>query len=348
MHPCFGVLIVSRNNYEMQQLWHSKWVFPKGTIVLNIDEGSTDENRTFGIEVCKRLGISFLDSDLPGMHFNLVQAFRFFMERDVSWILYSQHDAYPLGSKTLDTLNQNIRSGKYNGFGIIGFNVHDGEKEVQDFCESRIEYKTTARSVLQLGDGWYRRKSGSRILYPHKFGELFSVESVHWSNALISSDSFFNKIIPDPFYRFFHAWDDLAFQFLLQETPNVVDSTLPFAHDQSLKTLVGLPPQSPHSKSEAERFVHYNTWGHLEHWKQKWGFEWNVDKNILLRHPRVKTLEKSIRTKFLWNLYLESTSGLETQTRYDIRMQLNNNLPSLLMTEFYNHDPRNGFLKTFD
>lgn len=348
MHSHFGVLIISRNNYDMQKLWHSKWVLPKGTPILNIDEGSTKENRALGIKICKSLGISFLDSDIPGMHFNLIQAFRFFMERDISWILYSQHDAYPLGDKTLEILSHNIRNGKYDKFGIIGFNVHDGKEEIQDFYESRFEYQTTARGVLQLGDGWYRNRPGSRIQYPNKLGHLFAVESVHWSNALMSRDAFFSNIIPDPFYRFFHAWDDIAFQFLSRETPNVVDSTLSFAHDQGLKSLVGLPAQSPFSNSESARYFHYNTWGHLEHWKQKWGFEWNVNKSLLLRHRQINNISKCIRTKFLYNRYLKYSSRLETQTRYDIRVELNNILPSLLMTEFYKHDPRNGFLRVYD
>jgi hypothetical protein len=343
----FGVLIVSRNNYEMQRIWRERWNLPKNSIVLNIDEGSTQAQRKIGVDICKKLGIHFLDSDVPGLHFNLIQAFRFFMERGIDWILYSQHDAYPLGEYTLRNLNKNIIDGKYDSFGVIGFNVHDGPDSIKDFDELRMKYQTTARSILQLGNGWYSPKSGSRITYPKVLGKMFAVESVHWSNALLSKKSFFDHIKPDPFYMFFHAWDDIAFQFLSKEIPNVVDSSLSFAHNQSLKMLVNLPSQSPKTESEKKRFFYYNKWGHLEHWREKWGFRWDVQKIAFDRFPLLEPLPHLMRTRVLWNLYSSRISCLETRTRYDIRVSLNEVLPSTLMTEFYNHDPKHGFLKDY-
>jgi len=327
--------------------WLEKWRDGRNFIIVNIDEGSTKNNLEFGNRECARLGIHFEKSNPPGMHNNILQASSVMRSMGVEWLLYSQHDAYPLVSNIEELLQARIESGRYEGFGVIGFNTHHNE-EIALYSPKTFSYQTTARTVLEKGNGYYRNRRDARIKYPKDPGLMFAVESVHWTNALINIEMFRNFIDPDPFYFLFHSWDDIAFQFLKKDIYNVVDSSIPTAHEQSLKEKHGLPMNSPKNPSSEVQGHYFGRWGHLEHWESKWGFRWDVRKVIFDKYTCINYIYENYANASLRRIIERPISNCETLARFDIRTRLDGQLPSSLLQKFYEHDPKFGFLKTFE
>ena len=150
----------------------------------------------------------------------------------------------------------------------------------------------------------------------------------HANNPVLSLDQYRKFIEPSDQYHFFHAWDDICFQFLYNNVHNICLPQFTLAHEQYLKPKFGLPRSSP-SLGEAKTYTiekdgeeaqvsgnnsevrehFYGKWGQLDVWKERWGFDY------------------ADRTTF------ESVKG---------------NYEGTLLNEFYNHDPMNGPLKSFD
>ena len=72
----------------------------------------------------------------------------------------------------------------------------------------------------------------------------------------------------------------------------------------------GLPKSSP-NVDETTRKHFYSKWGHLDVWKNRWGFEYGLGKR--------KTFES-----------------------------VKHNYEGTLLVDFYNHDPINGPLRSFN
>ena len=306
-----GILFTSRNNYPMLSDWCKK-VDRENFITLNIDEDSTPKNKELGSKICSDNNIVYMNREERGMQNNMVTAINYFKSKGVKWIIWFQHDCWPLTDNFFSKLSKLISTGKLDTFGTIGFNVFDSQREINLYYNGDRSLKTTARCPLEPGDFWYRSKQiwpNTAVDYNHEgFQKPFAVESIAWLSVGLNIDLFEKHIIPTDDYHFFHAWDDMCFQFLYNNIYNVVLPSFCVAHNQALKVKHGIPKNSPKSDEKTREFYH-SKWGHHKVWKDRWGFDYG-DRNTF--------------------------EAVKDQYR------------GTLLYEFYNHDPANGPLCSFD
>ena len=344
-----GLLIISKNNYELLDVWFKNYDYSNFEI-LNIDDGSSIEQNLIGKQKCFNHDIDFLESDKPGVQNNIKQAINFFEKKKISWIIYQHHDSYPLTENLYGKLQKYLNNPLIYQFGVIGFNVFCSTNNDLDYCKksSSLPLRTTARSPLELGDGWYRVRKGSRINYA-EVNKPFAVESVMWTVALINSSSFLKHIEIDDNYQFFHAWDDIAFQFLNKNIYNIVLPDIHFIHDQQIKEKFSIPKNSSTANIKKRQYF----WGRFDHlsvWEKKWKFKYDVNKkkyfflkkNFLLIYKIINKFCKLIYGKDIYEL-----DNLETVARETFKKN-ENEFKGTLIVDFFNHDPKKGPLKTFE
>ena len=304
-----GILFTSRNNYQLLDNW-IKTVDTEDCKILSIDEDSTEDNRKIGKEVCQRNGIAYMDREERGMQNNIVTACSYFEPLGVKWLIWFQHDCFPLNGRFFNKFSNLTLSGKLDKFGVIGFNAHHKQLAHQRYDEGIRELNDTARTPLEVGDFWYRRKEwwpSARVDYTKGFDKPFAVESVAWYSAAVSIDMYMENITPTDDYHFFHAWDDIAFQFLYKNIYNVCLPYLDIKHHQQTKKKFGVPTNSPRAGDKREHY--YGKWGMLEVWKDRWGFD-----------------------------YMDRSTFESVKERYE----------GTLLWDFYHHDPADGPLESFD
>jgi len=307
-----GLLLTSRNNYELLREWYSL-TDNAGLEILNIDEDSTDEQKALGEKYCKELGITYMDREERGLQNNLTTACNYFEEKGIEWVVHFQHDCYPLNDNFFIKLKEYLSDGKLDEFGVVGFNILHGPKDMVKWNGDDTPVLTTARTPLEPGDNWYRHKDqGHPTRYVHPIGEKrpFVVESVLFVVAMINIKQYNKYITPTGEYHFFGAWDDVAFQFLYQNVYNIVLPQFSCAHEQHRKPKHGIPKSSPTNVAEREHY--FGKWGHLEVWKERWGFEFS-----------------------------------NPQSRIDFE-KIKEEYKDTLLYEFYQHDPINGPMKFLD
>jgi hypothetical protein len=344
----FGILIATKNTYSMVEEWIGLYNY-SGISILNLDLNSDKESRLKGKKICKKHGIAFRDCNSTEMQDNINQALQYFYkEEGIEWMLYMHHDAYPMLKNTLTQLNDILlNSSKIKEFGVIGFNIYHDQFDLSQFDANKPQFMTTARTPLELGNGYYNRRVESRVDYSKFKFKPFAVESVFWSTALINYHQFNKYITIDTAFNFFHSWDDVAFQFLSHNVYNIVIPSLSFGHDQSLKAKHNLPTSSPNDDiKKVEK--HYGRFDHLSIWRDKWEFDYSVSKCLFGGDGRINrngVINKAI-SKISELTQYDFASSLDTVTRKSYRKQygINKNF----LDDFYDHDPKNGPLKYFD
>jgi len=258
------------------------------------------------------------------------------------------HDAYPMLKDTLFQLNDILsNSKKIKDFGVVGFNIYHDQFDLNKFDVDKPKLMTTARTSLELGNGYYNTRVESRVDY-HQFQfKPFAVESVMWSTALINYYQFNKYITIDVEFNFFHSWDDVAFQFLSNNIYNIVIPSLSFGHDQSLKVKHNLPISSPNGEIEEVQKL-YGRGDHLSIWKDKWGFDYSVSKclfggdSFINKGGRINKIITVISKLINYDF----SSSLKTVARRKYKNQYGKD--KNLLDDFYGHDPKNGPLKYFD
>jgi|TARA_B100001971_G_scaffold212638_1_gene243399 hypothetical protein len=314
MDKKIGILFTARNNYKLLDSWMNM-VDIEGLEVLSIDEDSDKNNKEQGKQICEKHNVVYMDREERGMQNNIVTACNYYKPKGIEWIIWFQHDCFPFTNNFFTELNKTLSSGKCNKFGVLGFNAHQAKASMYQLERGNQELDVTGRAPLEPGDYWYRNKKywgKSRPDYSNpEFKKPFAVESVAWYSAMVNIDMYLEHIIPTDDYHFFHAWDDIAFQFLYRNIYNVCLPSFDIKHDKDHKVALGFPVSSPHGNAEQNslRDHLYGKWGHLEVWKERWGWDYNA------------------RDEF---------GRVEEQYK------------DTLLSKFYNHDPANGPLKSFD
>jgi len=273
-----GILLTSRNNYSMLEEWCAL-VNREGFPVLNIDEDSNLSNKEFGKAVCKYNDIHYMDREERGLQNNLTTATNYFKELGIEWFIWFQHDCWPLTGSFFTKFNSMADSGKLDEFGTVGFNVLNGDWELThwDPATGHAPLMTTARSPLEIGDDWYRHpdkypdKEG--VNYANFFTTPFAVESICWTSIALNCKQFTKHIEPCSDYQFYHAWDDICFQFLNKNVYNIVIPWFHMGHNQEIKRSHGIAISSS-QKDHPLREHYFGKWGHLDVWEERWGFRY--------------------------------------------------------------------------
>ena len=337
----FGLFLVCKNSYDVLQLFFDKHDYSSDYIYV-LDLGSSPDQIELGKNICSSQTASFDHAHSSNMQDNIDQACDFFLAQGINWIFYCHQDVYPLTPDWRHKLSAELARIMPGNQGVVGINVYH-DREINDWDPSSPRLMTTARAPLELGNGYYDSRPGSRVDYS-KFepDKPFLVETPFWSSCIIDITSFKRHINIDDNFMFFHAFDDMCFQFLQKNIPNFVLPQISFAHDQSMKLAAGKPKNSSTSGSEKEIVRLYGRFDHLSLWLSKWGFEYKVGKTVVGdSYFLARIIDRIERASAL-----DLTSRLETIARKSFPKDGRYN--GTLIEEFFNHDPRSGPFKYFN
>ena len=220
-------------------------------------------------------------------------------------------------------------------------NVYHDKEDINQFDGSK-KWMTSARSFLQIGDGWYRRRKICRVNYNKFLYEDFLAESIMWVLAACHVKTFRKIIRVDNNYDFLLGFDDLLYQVLLNDCYNLVLSNLDLAHDQSLKEGSGIQKKSTIASLDQIK-KNYGRIDRFEVWKRKFGFSFNLEKKF---SNYISLLLYKIMRKILIIFKPKYYSGLNTILRDEYKTNTNVK-KSKLTDQFFNHDPANGPIKYF-
>jgi len=293
-----GILLTSRNNYEfMEKFWIPKTigVCDLDCKILNIDEDSNEVEKQRGRELCKKHNISYMDREEPGMHHNIDTAIRFFGE-SVKYIIWFQHDCWPLQKDFFVKFNKLVKEGHLENFGTIGFNsiakniFKKRHKNIlEDFRSGKKPLGVLSRSNLEQAGGkdwYYCGIRGGRIKNPvnkkHFCGPSAIAVPV-WYAIAVNTFLFKKEIDINRKFYFFKSWDDISFQFLSKNIYNIVLPDLYIEHRPDLKRKVGLPRLSVSGVKKNDKY-HSISGHHGSEWIKQWG--WNFDKPITFEKVR--------------------------------------------------------------
>tara|TARA_Y100001937_G_scaffold51072_1_gene71072 strand:- start:1117 stop:2100 length:984 start_codon:yes stop_codon:yes gene_type:complete len=316
-----AILFTSRNNYDLLDKWLSE-VDWNGFEVLNIDEDSEHLEVQKGKSICKKHNITYMDRDKRGLLNNITTAMEYYQDSDVDWVIWFQHDCFPLTPNFFDRVNKVMSAGDLDDFGCVGFNTFHKVNGLYEKGDRSLHY--VARAPLEPGDNWYRNHkqwSNTRVrLQTDSFKKPFSVEIPAAFCVALNLTMWGKYITPIDDYHFMNVFDEIGFQYLNQNIHNVVLPYLHIGHEPERKIEINIPKVSSkaHKANQRGKYVkeHFD---HDDKYFGKWGlsvFEnrWGVDYD-------------NARPSFE-----------KVKDRYE----------GTLLIDFYNHDPIKGPLKSFD
>lgn len=285
-----GVLLTSRNNYEfMEKFWIPNMI---GKVdidfkILNIDEDSTKEEKDYGRRICEENGIFFMNREEKGMHHNIDTATRFF-GNDIKYIIWFQHDCWPLQKDFFSKFNGLVHSGKLKEFGTVGFNAlaqnmfkNKGEhkKMIEQLLNGEKPMGVLSRSHLEsagIGDMYYcGHKIKNRIKQPvpkKLFLKPFACSVPIWYAIAINVSQFKKYIDMNRKFYFFKSWDDISCQFLNKNIYNIVLPDFYIEHRPDLKRKVGLPQLSNKPVKKGNETYHQSSGYNPKYWIKQWGW----------------------------------------------------------------------------
>jgi hypothetical protein len=313
-----GIFLISKNNYEMlENVWIPNMDY-NGFEVVNIDEGSTEEQIALGKKICKDNNILFMERDRKGLHSKVEQCCKYFKEKGIKYLIWFQHDCWFLKKDSLKDFNEMVTNGVLDDYGAVGFNglatdvVANRDADIESITKGKSPLGVMARNPLQ-NRVWLVGTKGAKFkpIDPNKYKNPFAIESVAWFAIAINIDKYFETIKPDYNYDFHIAWDDVCYQFLKNNVYNIVLPKIYIEHRPDLKIQYNLPHNSAkYTRNKENNKFFENNIDHMEYWKQKWGFSWGD-----LAHKEFKSVKQ----------------------RYE----------NTLLLDFYTHNPDNGPLKEF-
>lgn len=318
------ILVTSRNNYQLLDKYWAPNICAmnkSGYPILNIDEDSSDEEKLLGKKVCEKHGIQYLDREERGMANNLVTAAKTFP--DAKFIVWFQSDCWPIQDTFFQDFDQLVANGKLDDFAIVGFNglginiLHEHyERMRKDALNGKIPIGVVGRSPLEVGDMWYCGVGSRRIKYPlkdhEKFKKPFSVSIAAWFAAAVNVKKMcqcMDAETSSKYFPWFHSWDDICCQFLAKNIHNITLPHLYVDHRPDLKPDVGVPERAVRLGKKGIETFHPQSGISDKTWQKVWGFS-----------------------------YDKRESFAKVEKRYK----------GTLLQRFYNHNPQNGPLETFD
>lgn len=314
-----GILITSRNNYKMMDIFWGPRIKNGAYTVLNIDEDSSSEQKALGKSICSKYGFTYMDREKRGILYNIDSAIRFFGD-GVKYIVWFQTDCWPLQDHFFPSFEKLVDSKQLDDFGIVGFNSlaenilerHNYDVMIDELKADNMPIGVMARSPLECGDQWYcgiKSRRIKRAINGKLFRKPFAVEIIAWFGAAVNVQKYKEHIDIDHPFQWSHSWDDICLQFLRQNIYNITLPSLYIDHRPDLKPKCGLPKRAARLAYKGDDTYHSLVGFTEKEWKKVWGFEYDNRKTFK------KTIKKYKRT---------------------------------LLHKFYNHNPQEGPLKIFD
>lgn len=336
----FGIFLVCKNNYELLKVWFENGNYSEiPVLVLDISSNKSNLDYAKKLQIKFKFELKIAKSGI--MQENIYEALNYFNSKKIYWVMYTHQDAYPLTKNWISLLNEKLKILSLDKIGVVGFNIYH-DNEIKNWNEdSNFKLMTTARSPLELGNGYYDSRPGSRVDYRNfDKNRMFLVETPMWTTCLFNKN-YMEKIKIDKKFNFFHSIDDICFQYLNLGIYNIAIPDICFAHDQSIKVKKGFEKNSSTSGNKKKIEHLYGRFDHLKIWKEKWLFDYYPNKVILGRsHFFAKTVDKIEKM-----INLDISSNLNTIARLSFDYK---KFEGTLLNEFFMNDPKNGPLRYLD
>lgn len=307
----------SRNNYEMLEKEVIPYLNNEGYSIVNVDDKSSDEQKERGRKICRKHNIAFLENTGRGLQCATKTVSDYLVEVncEAEWLVHMTHDNFPLIDDFFSKLDKLVSNSDFSSFGCIGFNHLDlGKKTAKSFSSWKsgknvIGMVGLAR-LAKIGDqkGYWYDPKTIHLDWS-VWGQPFSVEVIPYMSFALNLQLFREHITVTDRLKLFFWGDDLCMQFLRKGIENICVPCFYTLNRQDLKAKHDIPTVSASGSKKGDDF-HFEPYGdHFEYWSDVWG--WNLKER-------------------------ESFSDVLSQYR------------GTLLESFYNHDIRNGPLKTYN
>lgn len=246
----YCIVFGTKNYYDMfkeclYKYSKSDW---NEVLILNVDINSRPEEKIKGQQICKELGIHFVNPDMNytswQQSISAAEDYLTTHDIDVDWIINCQHDLVPVIDDYWDRLDKNLKHienhlDKVSMFGgtvyqYVNYNEACQLAKHEDIITSRKTGTSTGTGCIQHGlldkGCWYKDLPDE--YYTQKY---FVVEVPTWCIVGFNRKLFKENIIPDTDMEF-ELWpNDIAHQFLKKNFINISFPNLLACTDHSLK-----------------------------------------------------------------------------------------------------------------
>jgi hypothetical protein len=312
----FIVYVSSRNNYDMLENEVIRNVFYPNIIFVNVDDGSCEKEKSKGMRICKENNIPFIENEKRGLQWATKSVVNYAKKNhpNVKFLIHFQHDNYPMFIDFYTKFQRYIDSGFLDEFGTIGFNILDIDG--RNTKKSYKLKKDKGKDVLGMC-GVANLEESKAVYYCNNhismdwkiWGNPFAVESVMWCCLAINIELFEKYIdVTDKYHL--HLWGaDICYQFCKNNIYNVALPDLYVTNHMALKSKYDISSNSAKGSKGGDEY-HFGHNNHHSIFRERFGFCWKDSR---------KTFAK------VKNEYKET-----------------------LLYKFFNHNIKNGPLKTWD
>tara|TARA_B100000315_G_scaffold164806_1_gene153454 strand:- start:527 stop:1696 length:1170 start_codon:yes stop_codon:yes gene_type:complete len=300
------IYLSSRNNYDLMRGEFVKKVDTQGFKIINVDDGSTKDERIKGEKLCVENNIIFLNNSGKGIQWATQTAINYLsgLGSKCEWLIHFTHDNFPISANFFKMISKLIISKDINDYGCIGFNHMELTKTLDSFKE----WNKGINACGLLGLGRLTKMpdrnpylGGSKTISWdwNTWGSPFLVESVLTPSFGININLFKKYIEVTDDFRLFFWSDDVCFQFLLNGINNLVIPELVTINRQDVKEKYSVPVKSARTIGTSTGNYYFSSHvDHHENWKRKWGWHLN-DRNSFL--PVRKRYKDTLLDKFFFH-----------------------------------------------
>ncbi len=166
-----GIFLISKNNYDFLEKYWIEHFYHEEIEILNIDEGSSPEEKEKGKRICEENGITYLDREKPGLHNNVKLACEYFQAKGAKFLLWWQHDCWPKDVSFVDRVEELASRGVLDKFGTFGFNgfatdVSGNHDQIKFIRSNKNILGILGRGCLSKDRSWILGSSGKTKIKP--------------------------------------------------------------------------------------------------------------------------------------------------------------------------------------
>ena len=276
----------SHNNYDMLK-GEVLGIDFEGFEFINVDDGSTEEERVKGRQICKEAGVLYLQNKSRGVQMATQTLIEYINENrpQCKYIICFQHDVIPISENFFTQISELVEKGSLDSFGGIGFNVIDRGK----YCPGAYDrFKAGEKPMGMIGlahlgiaessKRWISPKhTPYAVNNPELWNKPFCIEFPAWMVIGINV-KLWNKVIdPTGDYQF-HIWyPDVAMQFNVKNIPIVTLPHLYCLNQQEVKTKYGIHDNSAWGARNGHEY-HFGEYSNFKFFKERWGWEFDNAK----------------------------------------------------------------------
>ena len=296
------IYVSSKNNYQMLENEVLQNINTENYELINIDDNSTQIQKSYGEKICKENNIIYLDNNGCGVQMATQTLVEFVLNfrPKCKWLICFQHDNWPITENFFSKLDKLIDSGFMDEFGACGFHILD---DGDFFNNHRTTFSGKAVDVGYLGiahlsvkDNWMRNICPKRIdLNWNQWMMPFTIEIPVWAIVGINLKKWVKYINPSHEYQF-HLWyPDVAMQFLYNNINTIILPELYCFNNQRLKEKYKMHWNSAVGSQEGQVDFFGEYGPHLRAFKNRWGWDY---ENVQLTEQNLIKYNDTLISKY--------------------------------------------------